>query len=171
MATFKGITLPDGETYLPEGGGSVPVIDDTWDESLNKNITLESEVQSLAENLNNSNKYSQYFLKLNFSANGTGENQGNIIIKFNGKTCGYFAFNVNLSSSGQYFDVECYEYPVPHIFKISNVNNPRFNLLNVFRQDYFDNDSGVPLGQLSISFVNPYSGTISVALYGKGVIS
>lgn len=22
MATFKGITLPDGETYLPEGGGS-----------------------------------------------------------------------------------------------------------------------------------------------------
>ena len=143
----------------------------TWDELYNDTITLEEAVTSVNETLNNSNKYSQYFLKLNFSANGTGENQGNITIKFNGKACGYYAFNVNLSSSGQYYDVECYEYPIPHILKSSGLNNPQYNLFNVFRQDYFANDSGVPLGQLSISFVNPYSGTISVALYGKGVIS
>ena len=143
----------------------------TWDELYNDTITLEEAVTSVNETLNNSNKYSQYFLKLNFSANGTGENQGNIDIRFNEKICGYYAFNINLSSIGQYFDVECYEYPVPHIFKSSGVNDQRYNLFNVLRQDYFADNSFVSLGQLRIRFVNPYSGTISVALYGKGVIS
>lgn len=169
MANFKGITLPDGTTYFPEGGGSVPVIDDTWDELLNKKITLESEVQSLEESLNNSNQYSQYFLQLSFSKNGTGEASGNITVSFNKRNCGYFAVSATATGS-QFYDFECYEYPVPHILRVTNSNAIEYNLSNVQRQDRLSL-SRTQLGKFGMAFTNPYSGTITIKLYGKGVIS
>lgn len=168
MATFKGITLPDGETYLPEGGGG-SIIDETWDELLNKEIVLKSEVQSLNENLNNSNQYSQYFLQLSFSKNGTGETSGNIDINFNKRQCGYFAVSATATGS-QNYDVECFEYPIPHIFIASNINAITYNKSNVQRQDWFS-PASIEFGKFSMSFAKPYFGTITVKLYGKGVIS
>lgn len=42
MANFKGITLPDGTTYLPEGGGGSSGNGDVWEEI--ENIPLSPEV-------------------------------------------------------------------------------------------------------------------------------
>lgn len=152
---------------VPQGGG---ITDDTWYKLYDNTIILEEVVNVLEENLNNSNKYYQYFLQLKFSKNGTGENQGNIDVYFNEKKCGYHCFATSLATSGRNYDVECFEYPIPHILISGNNNNLEFNVADLQRQDSFVNNA-IENGKFKITFTNPYYGTISIKLYGKGVVS
>lgn len=117
MATFKGITLPDGETYLPEGGGGSS--EKEWE--LVKTITLEEQIAYITETLDGQYKELILIFENLYSSNETSKG---VTIAFNGNSTGTGSTSLTM---GKFIQTQ--NYPSQGFFKIKFLPDNRAEII------------------------------------------
>lgn len=118
MATFKGITLPDGTTYFPEGGGGSS--EKEWE--LVKTITLEKQIAYITETLDGQYKELMLIFENLYSSNQTTKG---VAIAFNGKSTGVGS---NSFVTGKFIQTQ--NYPSQGFFKIKFLPDNRAEIIS-----------------------------------------
>ena len=138
-----------------------------WVNILSDTKSVQGESTIRFDLLSGSTLFDEFVIDLQI-AKHSGENEcnGNVDLKLNGRTVGYFVTNNNWKQTNMNYYIEAKTKPIPNIKFANGANSSQYNAQNVKSQNYFNKDNSDP-SKFIMRFPAEYSGTIKAEIYAR----
>lgn len=138
-----------------------------WANILSDTKSVQGESTIEFDLLSGSTLFDEFVIDLQI-AKHSGENEcsGNVALRLNGRSVGYFVINNNWKQTNMNYYIEAKTKPIPNIKFINGVNSLQYNTINVRSQNSFDKDNADP-SKFIMYFPAEYSGTIKAEIYAR----